>query len=208
MLDSENRTYSLCLWSILFTSYNKIWATEWDFQQCGICDQQSLRSAFAYGQSDQSLCWLLEYSMIIKLLTEHRVSKLKRRRHWLVWVYTCQNATLLEITYPGSIMYWVRLIDAQNLCLIGKNLSDNNSYMSLCIPLCNLNSWHRLWIRRYCCMEFTFKCGMQELQRHWSTSYTRTGQRSAVGNVSDYRRVSDCRSRGRGFNPGPANTLV
>ena len=30
------------------------------------------------------------------------VSKLKRRLHRLVWVYTCQNATLLEITCPGS----------------------------------------------------------------------------------------------------------
>ena len=27
--------------------------------------------------------------------------------------------------------------------------------------------------------------------------------RSAVGNVSGYRCVSDCRSRGRGFDPGP-----
>ena len=30
-----------------------------------------------------------------------------------------------------------------------------------------------------------------------------TGPRSAVGNVSDYRCVSDCRSRGREFDPGP-----
>ena len=27
--------------------------------------------------------------------------------------------------------------------------------------------------------------------------------RSAVGNVSGYRCVSDCRSRGRKFDPGP-----
>ena len=33
-----------------------IWASAWDFQQCGMCDQQSLRSACAYAQSDQSLC--------------------------------------------------------------------------------------------------------------------------------------------------------
>ena len=33
-----------------------IWASVWDFQQCGMCDQQSLRSACAYAQSDQSLC--------------------------------------------------------------------------------------------------------------------------------------------------------
>ena len=29
------------------------------------------------------------------------------------------------------------------------------------------------------------------------------GPRSAVGNVSGYRCVSDCRSRGRKFDPGP-----
>ena len=32
------------------------WASAWDFQQCGMWDQQSLRSACAYAQSDQSLC--------------------------------------------------------------------------------------------------------------------------------------------------------
>ena len=61
------------------------------------------------------------------------VSKLKRRLHRLVWVYNCQNATLLEITCHGSF----------------------------------------------------------------------TGPRSAVGNVSGYRCVSDCNSRGREFDPGP-----
>ena len=34
-------------------------------------DQQSLRSACAYAQSDQSLCLSLKYSMKVKLLTEH-----------------------------------------------------------------------------------------------------------------------------------------
>ena len=33
-----------------------IWASAWDFQHFGMCDQQSLRSACAYAQSDQSLC--------------------------------------------------------------------------------------------------------------------------------------------------------
>ena len=36
-----------------------------------MCDQQSLRSACAYAQSDQSLCSSLEYSRSVKLLTEH-----------------------------------------------------------------------------------------------------------------------------------------
>ena len=33
------------------------------------------------------------------------------------------------------------------------------------------------------------------------------GPRSAVGNVSGYRCVSDCRSRGREFDPGPVPLL-
>ena len=38
-----------------------------------MCDKQSLRPACAYAQSDQSLCLSLEYSMIVKLLTEHHL---------------------------------------------------------------------------------------------------------------------------------------
>ena len=44
-----------------------------EFQQFGICHQQSLRSACEYAQSDQSLCLSLEYSMSVKLLTEHHL---------------------------------------------------------------------------------------------------------------------------------------
>ena len=36
-----------------------------------MCDQQSLRSACAYAQSDQRLCKSLEYAMSVKLFTEH-----------------------------------------------------------------------------------------------------------------------------------------
>ena len=35
-----------------------------------------------------------------------------------------------------------------------------------------------------------------------------TGPRSAVGKVSGYRCVSDCRSRGREFDPGWSHTFV
>ena len=38
-----------------------------------MCNQQSIRSACAYGQSDQSLCKSLEYSRSVKLLTEHHL---------------------------------------------------------------------------------------------------------------------------------------
>ena len=44
-----------------------------DFQQCGMCDQQSLRSACPYGQSDQSLCLSPECSISFKLPTDHHL---------------------------------------------------------------------------------------------------------------------------------------
>ena len=44
-----------------------------DLQQFGMCDQQRLRPACAYAQSDQSLCLSLEYPMSVKLLAEHHL---------------------------------------------------------------------------------------------------------------------------------------
>ena len=41
-----------------------------------MCDQQSLRSACAYAQSDQSLSLSLDYFMTVKLLTEHHLKSL------------------------------------------------------------------------------------------------------------------------------------
>ena len=38
-----------------------------------MCDQQRLRPALTYAQSDHSLCLSLEYSMISKLLTKHHL---------------------------------------------------------------------------------------------------------------------------------------
>ena len=35
-----------------------------------MCEQQRLRPACAYAQTDQCLCWSLKYSMTVKLLTE------------------------------------------------------------------------------------------------------------------------------------------
>ena len=52
------------------TESNTIWAVAWDFQQCGKCNQQRLRPACPYSQTNESLCWSLKYSMAVKLLTE------------------------------------------------------------------------------------------------------------------------------------------
>ena len=38
-----------------------------------MCDQQSLRSACAYAQADQSLCKSFEYYMSVKLLAEQHL---------------------------------------------------------------------------------------------------------------------------------------
>ena len=69
----------------IYNHANHIWASAWDFQQCGICDQQSLRSACAYVQSDQSPCLSLEYFMIAKLLTEHHLEFLRLKGGCTGW---------------------------------------------------------------------------------------------------------------------------
>ena len=68
---------SLALFRLSNYKLNHNWAATWNFQQCGMCDQQSLRSACAYAQSDQSLCWSFEYYKTIKLLTEHHLEFLR-----------------------------------------------------------------------------------------------------------------------------------
>ena len=46
-------------------------------------------------------------------------------------------------------------------------------------------------------------CAYAQSDQRLCYSLSGTGPRSAVGNVSGYRCVSDCRSRGREFDPGP-----
>ena len=71
--------------SALAGAIRTAWASAWDFQQCGMCDQQSLRSACAYTQSDQSLFYSLEYSMSVKLLTKHHLEFLSLKGGFTVW---------------------------------------------------------------------------------------------------------------------------
>ena len=108
-----------------------MWAATWDFQQCGMCYQQTLRPAYPYGQSALirafarclNILWLLSYRP-----TSFGVSKLKKRLHRLVWVYLCQKASLLEITCCGSNFIWSRLSQINNhaQCLSIQNHQRNN----------------------------------------------------------------------------------
>ena len=80
-----------------------IWALTWDFQQCGMCDQQSIRSACAYRQSDQSLCSSLEFSTSVKLLDEHHLEFLN-----LKWGCTgLSESTLSKCHIVGNHMSWL-----------------------------------------------------------------------------------------------------
>ena len=46
------------------------------FPTSSICNQQSLRPAGTFTQSHQSLCLSLDYSMSVKILTEHHLELL------------------------------------------------------------------------------------------------------------------------------------
>ena len=80
-----------------------------------MCDQQSLRSACAYAQSDQSLCLSLEYSMIVKLLTEHHLEFLRLKggcrgssESTLVKMSNCwKSHALAQLIYASLISYTV-----------------------------------------------------------------------------------------------------
>ena len=56
------------------SSAKNIWAATCDFQQRGMCDQQSLRSDCAIAQSDQSLSMSLEHYMSVKLPAERHLA--------------------------------------------------------------------------------------------------------------------------------------
>ena len=67
----------------------------WDFQQCGVCDQQRLRPACAYTQSDQSLCLSLEYSLTVQLQTEHHLEFLSLKEGCTGW----SESTLVKMPH-------------------------------------------------------------------------------------------------------------
>ena len=65
-------------------------------------------ACWAYAQSDQSLSLSLEYSMSVKLLTEHHLEFLSLKVGWTgssESTLSCQNTTLLEVTCYGSFAY-------------------------------------------------------------------------------------------------------
>ena len=95
-----------------------------------MCDQQRLRPACAYAQSDQSLRLSHEYSMIVKLLTEHHLEFLSLKggcrgssestyvkmphswkSHGLAHMYPIKVSKCIF----GSLLVWVDALDASQL---------------------------------------------------------------------------------------------
>ena len=60
-----------------------------------MCEQQRLRPACAYTQTDQSLCWSLKYSMTVKLLTEPHLRFLSLKGGCTGWF----ESTLVKIPH-------------------------------------------------------------------------------------------------------------
>ena len=95
-----------------------------------MCDQQSLRSTCTYAQSDQSLCLPLEYSMSVKLLTEHHLEFLSLKggcigssestlvkipycwkSHVVVQLYSCCHLAVSVVCHFLTAMGWSGVCD-------------------------------------------------------------------------------------------------
>ena len=120
-----------------------------------VCATSKASDQPAHTHSCLNILWVLATDW-----TSFGVSKLKRRLHYFVWVYTCQNTTLLEITWYDSIhtppyfMYEQRRLWQNCDCTAG--LSLHYSYQNhMCWPICfdkpfsylhqGKSLWHISW---------------------------------------------------------------
>ena len=69
-------------------------------------NQQSLRSACAYAQSDQSLCLSLEYCMNVKLLTEHHLEFLSLKEA----AEAHPSLHMPKCHIVGNHMHWLKCV--------------------------------------------------------------------------------------------------
>ena len=79
-----------------------------------MCDQQRLRPAWTYPQSDQSHCSPLKYSLSVKLLTEHRYEFLSLNggctglsESTLVKMPHCWTSHVAAHLYMTKTMYYI-----------------------------------------------------------------------------------------------------
>ena len=99
-----------------------------------MCDQQSLRSACAYEQSDQSLCWFLKYFMSVKLLPENHLEFLSLRGGFA----GSSESTLVKIPHVGNHvlrLIWLPNLNVSTEC--GWNFLYNQDSASILLLYCH-----------------------------------------------------------------------
>ena len=126
-----------------------------------MCDQQSLISACAYAQSDQSLCLSLEYSVIVKLLTEHHLEFLSLKggcrgssKSTLVKMSNCwKSHAVAQVSVQRSGQYYYTLFCSSSI--LGVNVKDESTLhqMHVLTRASNHSKYLSLacFIKRYCC---------------------------------------------------------
>ena len=70
-----------------------------------MCNQQRLRPACAYAQTDQSLCWSCEYYISVKLLTEHRLEFLSLKGGCT----DSSESTLVKMPHSCLFVLWLQV---------------------------------------------------------------------------------------------------
>ena len=96
----------------------------WDFQQCGMCDQQRLWPACAFAQSDQSLCLSPDYSMNVQSLNEQHFEFLSLKG-------SCtglSESTLVKMSHCWKSQVMAQII---TLLLIGKDKTNTTYWNKL-----------------------------------------------------------------------------
>ena len=94
-----------------------------------MCDQQRIRSACAYAQTDQSLCWSLKYSMTLKLLTKPHLRYLSLKGG-------CTGSPVSTLVKMPHC--WKSHVTAQLIAWYFPGLSGNTTITKL-----QTNPWHR-----------------------------------------------------------------
>ena len=93
-----------------------------------MCDQQRLRPDCEYAQSDKSLCQSLDYSMILKLLTEHHLE-------FLSLIGGCRGLSESRSTFVKMPNCWKSHVTAQNNKWEASRLVISNSINRRFFPL-------------------------------------------------------------------------
>ena len=106
-----------------------------------MCDQQSLRSACAYAQSDQSLCLLLKYPTNVKLPTEHHL----RFQSLKLGCAGSSESTLVEMPHCWKSFVTAQLLWSKANSMF-KNSPVNDLLMYLKLKIDDLTLYKMLFV--------------------------------------------------------------